>query len=65
MSRECLYELLELLKTRIQRQESVFKHTISAEERLVIIEVSKVNNMYFDIELLFITTIIFMVIIFF
>ncbi|XP_026728383.1 protein ANTAGONIST OF LIKE HETEROCHROMATIN PROTEIN 1-like [Trichoplusia ni] len=36
MSRECFYELFELVKSKIQRQETIFKNTISAEERLVI-----------------------------
>lgn len=36
MSRECFYELLEFVKSKIQRQETTFKHTISAEERLLI-----------------------------
>ncbi|KAL4721254.1 hypothetical protein ACJJTC_000221 [Scirpophaga incertulas] len=36
MSRECFNELFELVKSKIQRQETIFKNTISAEERLVI-----------------------------
>lgn len=36
MPRECFFELLELVKSKIQRQETIFKHTISAEERLLI-----------------------------
>lgn len=36
MPRECFFELLELVKSKIQRHETIFKHTISAEERLLI-----------------------------
>ncbi|XP_046970597.1 uncharacterized protein LOC124537751 [Vanessa cardui] len=36
MSRECFYELYHFVKNGIQRQETKFKNTISAEERLVI-----------------------------